>query len=194
MFDDATFYTVLGIAIGLAAFLIIFLLYVKKLMPHPLMMKVTATLHACLFGYETALIELIGPRGYRTHVFPKIIETIAKLKGEDELIDAVMNAKTAKEAMERWIEVLKLTRISKDANITDYGDGSYLINIPHCLMCNPIHNVMGTDVKGICPMAFIVGAASSFGEKGKTVEMDYSKITPTGTSTRIVFKDSEPVK
>jgi len=81
--------------------------------------------------------------------------------------------------MDRSVEA---HRISKDANITDYGDGSFMINIPHCLMCNPIHNVMGTDVKGICPMAFIVGAASSFGEQAKSVELDYSKLTPTGTS------------
>ncbi|MBN2151758.1 MAG: hypothetical protein JW839_09950 [Candidatus Lokiarchaeota archaeon] len=183
----------MAIAIASTAILIIFLIFVKKMMPHPLMMKVSSTLHACLFGYETALIELIGPRGYKTHVFPKVMEMIGKLKGEDELIDAVVNAKDSKQAMERWIEVLKLTGISKDANLTDYGDGSFMINIPHCMMCNPIHNVMGTDVKGICPMALIVGAASSFGgQGGKVVEMDYSKITPTGTSTRIAFKDSKP--
>ncbi len=194
MVDDLTFYVVLGIAIGLGTILIIIMLMIKKMMPHPLMMKVSSTLHACLFGYESALIDLIGARGYKTHVFPKIIEIIAKLKNESQLIDAVMNAKTPKEAMEGWIEVLKLTRISKDANVVDNGDGSYFINLPHCMMCNPIHKVMGTDVKGICPMGLIVGAASAFVEEGKTVELDYSTITPTGTSTKITFYDSKAEK
>ncbi len=191
MADDLAFNIILGIAIASTALLIIILILIKKMLPHPLMMKVISTLHASLFGYESALIELIGPRGYKTHVFPKIMETIAKLKGENALIDAVVHANTPREAMEKWIEVLKLTRICKDTNLVDFGDGSFMIHLPHCAMCKPIHNIMGTEVKGICPMALIVGAASSFGNQGKTVEMEYSKITSTGTSTKITFIDGK---
>jgi len=122
MVENIIFYIVLAIAIASTTILVIFLLYVKKMMPHPLMMKVLSTLHSAMFGYESALVELIGPRGYKTHVFPKVVETIANLKGEDELIHSVVNAKSAKEAMEKWIEVLKLTKISKDAHIIDKGN------------------------------------------------------------------------
>ncbi len=188
MASDEVFYTVLIIAIALAVFLVVFLMFVKKMMPHPLMMKVASTMHACLFGYESALVDLVGPRGYKTHVFPKIIETIAKLKDESELIEAVTKATTVKEAMEKWLDVLKLTKISKEANIVDNGDNSYVITLPHCMMCNPIHEIMGLEAKGICPMALIVAGSSAFANQGKNVEMEYSKFTPTGTSTKISFK------
>lgn len=191
MVDDILFLIVLIIAIASTTILIIFLLFVKKMMPHPLMMKVLSTLHSAMFGYESALVELIGSRGYKTHVFPKIVETIANLKGEDEAIHAVVNAKTAKEAMEKWIEVLKLTKVSTDANIIDKGNGEYIINIPNCAMHDPIHEIIGTDVKGICPMALIIAAASSFESQDKVPEINYSKLTPTGTVTELKFVKPE---
>ena len=191
MIDDVSFYVVLGIAIASTSILVGFFLFVMKMMPHKLLMKVLSTLHALAFGYESALVELIGPRGYKTHVFPKIVETIAKLKGEDPLIDAVVNADTPKEAMEKWIEVLRLIGISEDIHLVDHGNDMYTINIPHCSMCDPIHELMGIDSKGICPMALIIAAASSFVPSDKVPEINYSKLSPTGTSTDLKFKALE---
>ena len=185
---STAFYIVLGIAIGLGVFITAFLVYVMKLMPHKLFMKVLSTLHALAFGYETALVELIGPRGYKTHVFPKIVETIAKLKGEDPLVDAVVNADTPEGAMEAWIKVLHLIGISEDAHLTKKGEDEFTINIPHCSMCDPIHDMMGLDTKGICPMALIIAAASSFVPYDKTPSISYSKFSPTGTATDLKFE------
>jgi hypothetical protein len=182
------FYIVLGIAIGLGAFITGFLIYIMRLMPHKLSMKVMSTLHALAFGYETALVELIGPRGYKTHVFPKIVETIGKLKGEDPLVDAVVNAETPEAAMESWIKVLQLIGISKDAHLVKRGEDEYTINIPNCMMHDPIHTLMGLDAKGICPMALIVAAASSFVPYDKTPAISYSKFSPTGTATDLKFE------
>jgi len=191
LIDDVTFYVVLGIAIASSTVLVAFFLFVMKMMPHKLFMKVLSTLHALAFGYESALIELIGSRGYKTHVFPKIVETIAKLKGEDPLIDSVVNANTPKEAMEKWIEVLKFIKISEDAHLVDKGNDEYTINIPHCSMCDPIHEMMGIDSKGICPMALIIAAASSFVPSEKIPVINYSVLTPTGTSTDLKFTAPE---
>ena len=191
MIEEWLFYTILGWAIVVTVIFVIFLVYVMKLMPHPLTMKILSTLHSALFGYESALIELIGSRGYKTHVFPKIIETIAKLKGEDELIHAVVNAKTPMEAMEKWIEVLKLTKVSPSAYVVDKGNDEYTISIPDCSMHDPIHDVLGKEAKGICPMALIIAAASSFVKKDKVPEMDYSIIHPTGTTTEFKFVKPE---
>ncbi len=190
MVDDLLFYIVLAVAIGVSALFIGLLIYVKSKMPHPLLMKVLSTLHASLFGYETAMIELIGSRGYKTHVFPKVIETINNLKGENELIQSVVDAKTSKEAMEKWLEVLRLTGISKKAQLVEKGKDTYIIEIPDCTMCNPIHEVMG-DAKGICPMALIVAAASAFVSTDKVPVISYSRILPTGTSTDLKFETAK---
>ncbi|MBN1215801.1 MAG: hypothetical protein JXA99_10230 [Candidatus Lokiarchaeota archaeon] len=191
MVSEIFFYLILTALIIISIVFILFVIYVLKMMPHPLMMKVLSTLHATLFGYETALIELIGPRGYKSHVFPKIIETIKQLKGENELIDAVVNASTPKEAMEKWIDVLTLTRIAKDAHLVEINEDHFVINIPHCSMCDPIHEIMGLDAKGICPMAMIIAAASSFVYNDKNPVIDYSKINPLGTSTVLKFEKQE---
>ncbi|MBD3229048.1 MAG: hypothetical protein GF329_12735 [Candidatus Lokiarchaeota archaeon] len=187
MVADALFYGILIWAIAVSVIFVVFLIYVMRMMPHPLLMKVLTTLHAAMFGYESALIELIGSRGYKTHVFPKIVEIIDKLKGEDEMIDAVVKAKTPKEAMQKWINVLHLAKISEDAELIDKGNEEYIIKIPHCSMCNPIHETIGPDVKGICPMALIIVAASNFVKHNKVPEIDYSQMHPTGTTTNLKF-------
>lgn len=150
------------------------------------MMTVLSTLHAALFGYETALVELIGPRGYKTHVFPKIMETIRKIKDEDPLIADLFNAKTPKEAMEKWMKVLELAGVVKGGSIIKLADDEYEIKIPHCAMCNPIHEIVG-DQKGICPMALILASASSVAKIEKVPEMTYSEFMPTGTITNLKF-------
>ncbi len=150
------------------------------------MMKVLSTLHASLFGYETALIELIGSRGYKSHVFPKIVEVIKEIRGEDPLIDQLFKAKTAKEAMSGWLEILKVTKITKEGKIVDKGNNEYEIHIPDCAMCDPIHEIIG-DAKGICPMALILASASAIVEQEKVPEIEYSKFLPTGTITNLKF-------
>jgi hypothetical protein len=150
------------------------------------MMKVLSTLHSALFGYESALVDLIGSRGYKTHVFPKIVETIKKIKDEDPLIAELLKSTSAKEAMGKWLEVLKLCGITKNGEIIDRGNDEYEIKIPDCSMCNPIHEIMG-DQKGICPMALIMAASSSIGDDAKVPEMSYSTIHPTGTATELKF-------
>lgn len=187
MIVDGLFIGVLIWAIAVSAVFVIFLIYVMKMMPHPLLMKVLTTLHAAMFGYETALIELVGSRGYKTHVFPKIVEIIDKLKGEDEMIDAVVKAKTPKEAMEKWINVLHLAKISEDARLIDKGNDEYQVEIGHCAMCSPIHETIGPDAKGICPMALIIISASNFVKHDKVPEISYSSFTLTGTNTDLKF-------
>jgi hypothetical protein len=187
MVADGLFIGVLIWAIAVSVAFAVFLIYMMKMMPHPLLMKVLTTLHAAMFGYETALIELVGSRGYKTHVFPKIVEIIDKLKGEDEMIDAVVKAKTPKEAMEKWINVLHLAKISEDARLIDKGNDEYQIEIGHCAMCSPIHETIGTDAKGICPMALIIISASNFVKHDKVPEISYSNFTLTGTATNLKF-------
>ncbi|TXT56170.1 MAG: hypothetical protein BAJALOKI2v1_620004 [Promethearchaeota archaeon] len=187
MVADIWFFTVLGILIAFVAFFVIFMVWLKSQFPHPLMMKVLSTLHSALFGYESALVELIGSRGYKSHVFPKIVETMQNLEGEDELIDELFKAKTPKEAMEIWLEVLKLTGITKEGYIEEKGDDTYNIVIPDCSMCNPIHDMIG-DQKGICPMALILASSIAITDAEIEPEMQYSEFSPTGTKTTLKLK------
>lgn len=187
MVADIWFYTVLGILIAFVIFFVIFMVWLKSQFPHPLMMKVLSTLHSALFGYESALVELIGSRGYKSHVFPKIVETMKNLEGEDKLIDDLFNAKTPKQAMEIWLEVLKLTGITKKGYIEQKADDTYNIVIPDCAMCNPIHDMIG-DQKGICPMALILASSISVIDTELEPEMEYSEFMPTGTETILKLK------
>lgn len=192
MVEDWIFYTVLFILIGFVAFFFVFMAWLNKKMPHPLMMKVFSTLHAAMFGYETALVELIGGRGYKTHVFPKIIETMRNLKDEDPLIMELFDAKTAKEAMEKWMDVLKLVGVTTNGQVIDKGNDEYEILIPDCSMCNPIHDVIDIDTqKGICPMALILISASSLADTKKQPEIEYSEFMPTGTRTTLKLVDGK---
>ena len=192
MVEDWIFYTVLFILIGFVAFFFVFMAWLNKKMPHPLMMKVLSTLHAAMFGYETALVELIGGRGYKTHVFPKIIETMRNLKEEDPLIMELFDAKTPKEAMEKWMDILKLIGISANGQVIDKGNDEYEILIPDCSMCNPIHDVIDIDTqKGICPMALILISASSLADTKKQPEIEYSEFMPTGTKTVLKLIDEQ---
>ena len=50
------FYITLGVLVLVTAILIGFFIYVNGLMPGKLMGSVMTTLHAALFGYESALI------------------------------------------------------------------------------------------------------------------------------------------
>ena len=151
------------------------------------MMKVLSTLHAALFGYEKALVELIGPRGYKSHVFPQIVKTIKEIRNEDPLISALFTSETVMEAMNKWIEVLQLCKVVDNAKIEETGrDGEYIIDIPHCSMCDPIHDIVG-DEKGICPMALIIAASGSVSGDQQTPEIEYSTFHPTGTKTVLKF-------
>ncbi len=186
MVEDVVFYGVLIALIAFVAFFIVFMVWLNKKMPHPLLMKTLSTLHAAMFGYETALVELLGGRGYKTHVFPKIIETMRRLKDEDPLLMELFDAKTPKEAMEKWMDVLKLIGVTKNGQIIDKGNDEYEIQIPDCSLCNPIHQVIDIDTqKGICPMALILISASSLVETNKQPEIEYSEFMPTGTKTTL---------
>lgn len=188
MVEDIWFFTVLGILIAFVVFFMVFMFWLSKKMPHPLMMKVLSTLHAALFGYESALVELIGPRGYKSHVFPQIVETIKEIRNEDPLISALFETESVMEAMEKWIEVLQLAGVVDDeSKIEKKGEDEYEIVLPHCSMCNPIHDIIG-DAKGICPMALIIAASGSVSGEQQMPEIEYSTFYPTGTSTLLKFK------
>ncbi|MBD3194022.1 MAG: hypothetical protein GF317_03135 [Candidatus Lokiarchaeota archaeon] len=187
MVDDVIFYTVLIILIAFVAFFLAFMVWLKSKFPHPLMMKVLSTLHSALFGYEKALVELIGSRGYKSHVFPEIVNTIKNIKDEDPRILELFSATTAKEAMEKWLEVLKVTGITQNGQIKEINENEFEIIIPDCSLHDPIHEIIG-DQKGICPMALILASASAVGqENGKVPEMNYSEFHPTGTTTKLKF-------
>jgi hypothetical protein len=191
MVDDLTFYGVLIALIAVAAFFVFFVLKLKKTFASfGEQMKVATTLHAALFGYETALIDLIGTRGYRTHVFPKILAIINKLKGEISMIADIDKAKSPLEAMQQWMKLLAAVNIAKDGSVTAIGDGSYKITLPHCSMCHPIHEIIGQQ-KGICPMALILTGAGTIVDSTKDVTMEYSTFTPTGTETIVKFIEAK---
>ena len=65
-------------------------------------------------------------------------------------------------------------------------DGSFNINIPHCMLCDPIHEMIG-DQKGICPMALILASAGSIADDSKEPLIEYSTFNPTGTITNVKF-------
>ncbi len=191
MVDDSTFYGVLIALIAVAAFFVIFVMMLKKKFAgYADQMKVATTLHAALFGYENALIDLIGTRGYRTHVFPKILNTINTLKGELALISDIDKAKSPLEAMQQWMKLLISVGMIKVGEVTAVGDGSYKISIPHCMMCHPIHEIIGQQ-KGICPMALILAGAGTIVDSTKDVNMEYSSFTPTGTDTIVKFAETK---
>jgi len=177
------FYIVLFALIGFITFFVSFM-YIMSKKFSPLMMKVMSTLHAAIFGYESALIDLIGPRGYKTHVFPKIVEIIEKLKSEDPIIEDLFDAKDAKTAMDKWMNVLKKVNVTKEGEVVEIEKDVYEIKVPDCSMAHPIHDMIGGQ-KGICPMGLIVAAASSIADEGKIPEIDYSKFYPEGTSTKL---------
>ena len=177
------FFIVLIILIGFITFFITFM-YIMGKKFSPLMMKVMSTLHAAIFGYESALIDLIGPRGYKTHVFPKIVEIIEKLKGEDPIIEDLFDSKDAKTAMNKWMDVLKKVNVTTNGEVVEIEKDVYEIKIPDCSMSHPIHDMIGGQ-KGICPMGLIVAAASSIADENKVPEISYSKFFPEGTSTTL---------
>jgi len=183
MVPDIYFYLVtLALILGIVGFAI-FMYNLNKTFGSQL--KILSTFHSTLFGYESAMIELIGSRGYKSHVFPKIVSTIKEL-GDDEAIAAVTQAKTGKEAMEKWLEVLEEAKVTTGSHLVDKGHDEYEINIPHCGMCSPIHAIMG-DAKGICPNALVVAAASAVVDEDMVPTIDYSELTPTGSITNLKF-------
>jgi hypothetical protein len=193
MFTDLQFYSILGVAIFLLIALIGFFFYVNSMMNSKLMGTVMTTLHASLFGYEKALIELIGPRGYRTHVFPQIVNTMSDLQENSPLLVDLFESTEIEEALNVWLKILGKAKVIKNGKVVKLDDGSYDIVLPHCMMCNPIHEMIG-DQKGICPMALILSAAGSVADNTKEPIIDYSTFTKTGTVTNIKFDQNEQEK
>ncbi len=147
MVDDPTFYGVLIGLIAVSAFFIIFVVMLKKKFAgYADQMKVATTLHAALFGYENALVDLIGTRGYRTHVFPKILNTINTLKGELAMISDIDKAKSPLDAMNQWMKLLISVGMIKVGEVTAIGADSYKISILPCMMCHPIHEIQFTKL------------------------------------------------
>jgi hypothetical protein len=190
MVPDIWFYTVLGILIAFVVFFVVFMVWLKSQFPHPLMMKVLSTLHSALFGYKKTMIELIGGRGYKSHVFPEIVKTMKTIKDEDPKISSLFESKNPKKAMETWMEILKMTGITKTGHIVEKGEDKYQIVIPDCSLSNPIHEIIG-DQKGICPMALILASSTAIADESTPIEIDYSSFTPTGTKTDIHFIKEE---
>ena len=186
MFTDLQFYSVLGTAIVLLIALIWFMWYVNSMMNSKLMGTVMTTLHASLFGYEKALIELIGPRGYRTHVFPQIVDTMRDLQENSPLLEDLFESEEIDDAMQALLVILDKAKVIKNGKVVKLDDGSYDIVLPHCMMCNPIHDMIG-DQKGICPMALILSAAGTVADDTKEPEIGYSTFTKTGTVTNVKF-------
>ncbi|TFF97247.1 MAG: hypothetical protein EU547_04805 [Promethearchaeota archaeon] len=191
MVPDIWFYTVLGILIAFIVFFVVFMIWLKTQFPHPLMMTVLSTLHSALFGYEKAMIELIGGRGYKSHVFPEIVKTMKNIKDADPTISDIFDSKNALEAMQKWMEVLKMTGITENGRVVQDSENEYRIVIPNCALHDPIHEIIG-DQKGICPMALILASASAVTDDIGEMEINYSDFTPTGTNTSLkILKEPE---
>jgi hypothetical protein len=186
MVADVWFYTVLGILIAFIVFFVVFMAWLKTQFPHPLMMKVLSTLHSALFGYEKAMIELFGGRGYKSHVFPEIIKTMKRIKDEDPKISDLFDSKNVLEAMNKWMEILKMTGITENGRVVEKGDNEYQIVIPNCSLHDPIHEIIG-DAKGICPMALILASSSALADDTEDIEINYSEFSKTGTKTDLKF-------
>ncbi|MBD3190408.1 MAG: hypothetical protein GF308_07175 [Candidatus Heimdallarchaeota archaeon] len=186
MVSNAAFYGVLGGLILVTLLLIAFFFYVKSKMPSPLLGNIMSTLHSALFGYESALIELIGPRGYRTHVFPQIVGTMRDMQQHSPLISDLFESESIKEALDKWMNILEVGKIVTNGSVKENTDGTFTIDIPHCMLCDPIHEMIG-DQKGICPMALILSAAGSIADNTKEPEIEYSEFHPTGTITKVKF-------
>ncbi|NHJ85132.1 MAG: hypothetical protein FK734_06695 [Asgard group archaeon] len=186
MVSDIAFYSVLGVLALVVALFIGFFFYVKSMMPGALLGAIMTTLHASLFGYESALIEMIGPRGYRTHVYPQIVETMRDMKEQSPLLVELFQSKNIEEALNQWMKVLAEAKVVKNGTVTLKEDGSYEIQIPHCLLCDPIHKMIG-DQKGICPMALILSAVGHIADDTKEPVIEYSTFTPTGTITTVKY-------
>ena len=191
MVSDALFYSILGALVFVVALFLIFFFYVKSMMPGKLLGNVMTTLHASLFGYESALIELIGPRGYRTHVFPQIVGTMKDMKEHSPLFVKLFDSKEIDEAMNQWMKIITEAKVVKNGQVVKNDDGSYEIVIPNCMFCDPIHKLIG-EQKGICPMALILTSAAHIADDTKEPVIDYSIFTPTGTRTKVRF-DTETV-
>ncbi|MBN1330216.1 MAG: hypothetical protein JXA54_12145 [Candidatus Heimdallarchaeota archaeon] len=183
---ELAFFITIGV-LGLVIVLFIgFFFYVKSMMPTKLLGTIMTTLHAALFGYETALIELIGPRGYRTHVFPQIVETMRDMKEQSPLLVSLFQSKEIGEALNQWMKILGEAKVVKNGTVIEKEDGSFEIVIPHCMLCDPIHKMIG-DQKGICPMALILASAGHIADNTKEPVIEYSTFTPTGTVTSVKF-------
>ena len=159
-------------------------------MPGKMLGAIMSTLHSSLFGYEKALIELIGPRGYRTHIFPQIVGTLRDMQKTSPLIADLFETKEINVALGKWMHILEVTKIVKNGNIAIEADGSYKIDIPHCMMCDPIHKLIG-EQKGICSMALILIAAGSIADPTKEPTIEYSQFQPTGTTTIVKFAQEQ---
>lgn len=186
MVSDALFYSILGALIVVVALFLAFFFYVRSMMPTNLLGNIMTTLHAALFGYESALIEMIGPRGYRTHVFPQIVETMRDMKEQSPLFVKLFNSEKIEDALNQWMHILDEAKVVKKGKVEQKEDGSFDIIIPHCMLCDPIHKMIG-DQKGICPMALILSAAGHIADDTKEPTIKYSIFTPTGTVTNVKF-------
>lgn len=187
--NDIIFYITLGVAIVLAVVLI-YILYMIKKQTSSGMMKILTTFHAELFGYETALVEFIGSRGYKSHVFPEIIKSLDTLKDDSLGIKNVFEAKTPLEAMQKWINVLNNALIVKNASITLNDNNEYIIKTGHCSLSNPTHKILG-ERKGICPLALTIVSASNIADDTKEPEISYSEFLEHGSVTVIKLKDKQ---
>jgi len=150
------------------------------------MYKILATFHAALFGYEAALLDFIGARGYKTHVFPKIIEMVATLKDDIPVVRDIMKADSRFEAMNLWLQLLVEAKIIKEGSVEQSGDG-YDIIIKGCSMAFPIHNQMG-EQKAICANTLVTIAMSQFIDDDKVPIISYSDFTSSGSITHVAFK------
>ena len=186
MVSDALFYSIVGVLAFVVALFIGFFFYVKSMMPGDLLGSVMTTLHASLFGYESAMIDLIGPRGYRTHVFPQIVGTMRDMKENSPLFIELFDSQGIEEAMNQWMKIITEAKVVKNGQVINNGDGSFEIVIPNCMFCDPIHKMIG-DQKGICPMALILTSAAHIADDTKEPVIEYSTFTPTGTVTKVKF-------
>jgi hypothetical protein len=184
--SDAWFYSILGVLILVTGLFIAFFFYVKSQMPGKLLGNIMTTLHASLFGYEKALIELIGPRGYRTHVFPVIVNTMNDMKENSPLFVELFDSQSIDEALNQWMTIIEEAKVVKNGSLIKKDDGSIDIVIPYCMFHDPIHKLIGNQ-KGICPMALILSSAAHIADKTKEPTINYSTFTPTGTITNIKF-------
>jgi len=190
MVSDLTFYIVLGLLIFVVSFFIYTMYKIKTQFTGPVMGAVMTCLHASLFGYESAMIELIGARGYKTHVFPKIVDVIKRNAASSPQLQDLLKSKDISEAMQKWMNILNTGGITKKGIVRKEGDNSYIIDIPHCSLCDPIHKMIG-EQKGICPMALILTAAGTVSDDTKEAAIEYSNFIPTGTITKVKFSPAK---
>ncbi len=143
---------------------------------------ISGLFHAGVFTLQAKATEAYGKSIFREFVFPAIEAALEKV-GDIGLKPVVQE--NIEDFILRFIEVLKKSMLVSNAFLRKKSENEYVFTLIECFMAGAAHRM--NKGNGICPMALVMSAMI---EKylGKTVEPEYSQLTPVGSITRIIIK------